>query len=338
MSYLDTYKINLNKYLKKDLKDLCKSFDIQNYSNLSKKEIITLLLEREKNKAEERKIIKQKEEQQEKIKYEKYIETITPSLSNTYWIFHGENEHYIRRDKLYSPFKDDKNKEKIIFEISFIKSSMKDILHILKTNIYPQFTDYICNINDESYLRPITLIFNEDGTTEEKDIMEFTSIKSIVSYNEHNNNKVEEFRKYMRSKFAEFSFHTIGINYEYKQTMDKYYSGKWMLFYKRKYIDEKWNLFKKLYDDNKLYGVCSMKVSCANENPRASTNDHVIIFYCDGVETDILKAGNILVSYIGEYTQPYIYYKSNSQTDGGTRATGQTNNHLFKINVIEYDF
>jgi len=59
-------------------------------------------------------------------------------------------------------------------------------------------------------------------------------------------------------------------------------SGKWMLFYDKSFMNEAWNIAKKLYRENKLDGVKSMKCSTAHESPRASTLDEGIIFlYCN---------------------------------------------------------
>ena len=59
-------------------------------------------------------------------------------------------------------------------------------------------------------------------------------------------------------------------------------TGKWMLFYDKSLINEAWVISKKLYRENKLDGVISMKCSTAYENPRASTLDEgIIILYCN---------------------------------------------------------
>ena len=120
--------------------------------------------------------------------------------------------------------------------------------------------------------------------------------------------------------------------------------GKWMLFFNKSIIDEKWNYFKKLYDSNKLNGIVGMKVSTSKENPRATDkNSHVIILYCKGCEEETIEIGKNIVNFNEGYNYPYIYYKTNIQTREGTRATGQEKNYTYKLlaqnvayNKIEY--
>ena len=71
-------------------------------------------------------------------------------------------------------------------------------------------------------------------------------------------------------------------------------TGKWMLFYDKSSMNEVWISAKKLYRENKLYGIKSMKCSTAYENPRASTlDDGIIILYCNNSsnEEEIMNIG-----------------------------------------------
>ena len=56
-------------------------------------------------------------------------------------------------------------------------------------------------------------------------------------------------------------------------------TGKWMLFYDKPLMNEAWLLAKKLYRENKLEGIKSMKCSTLYKNPRASNFDTGIIIY-----------------------------------------------------------
>jgi hypothetical protein len=112
-------------------------------------------------------------------------------------------------------------------------------------------------------------------------------------------------------------------------------TGKWMLFYDRKYMDNKWLEINKLYRNKELDGVIKMKCSTFYDNPRASGKSGVIILYCNNSDNeyrikDIGKNIMKLLSY-----NKTIYYKTDSQTRLGTIATGQTNNHLYKIDPQE---
>lgn len=115
--------------------------------------------------------------------------------------------------------------------------------------------------------------------------------------------------------------------------------GKWMLFHNRSKIDEEWKKIKKLYDESKLGNVISIKCSGAKENSRASNkNEHVIIIYCPDSETDIIDIGNKIIENLVDYSNQFIYYKSNIQTREGTKATGQLVNHLYKLPVKKQDY
>lgn len=107
--------------------------------------------------------------------------------------------------------------------------------------------------------------------------------------------------------------------------------GKWMLFYPRDKIDGEWELAKNLYRSNKLEGVTHMKCSTAKKNPRASSDNFVIILYCtnSGDSARILSIGRHIVQ-VFDYKNP-MYYKTNTQTQDGTRGTGQQYNHTYVI-------
>ena len=112
--------------------------------------------------------------------------------------------------------------------------------------------------------------------------------------------------------------------------------GKWMLYFNNENIDEKWKLAKKLYNDDKLYGITSMKCSTNKKNERANDeNTKVIILYCDDSYNKdyIMKIGKNLYKNFN-YTNVF-YYKLDSQTSIGTIATGSKKNHLYKFNYIQ---
>jgi hypothetical protein len=110
--------------------------------------------------------------------------------------------------------------------------------------------------------------------------------------------------------------------------------GKWMLFYTKELLNEKWKLARELYNDNKLTGVVSMKCSTNFKNPRASSeNNGIIILYCENSKNEevILNIGkNILEKFYYENSQ-MIYYKTDLQTYEGTIATGSKQNHTYKL-------
>jgi len=112
--------------------------------------------------------------------------------------------------------------------------------------------------------------------------------------------------------------------------------GKWMLFYPVEKIDIKWKQFCELYSTEKLPGILSMKCSTAYKNPRSSNhNDSVIILYCNNShdEEDIINIGKCILPYIHDYPSKAIYYKTDTQTREGTRATGKTVNSTYKLYI-----
>jgi len=109
------------------------------------------------------------------------------------------------------------------------------------------------------------------------------------------------------------------------------------MFVTKQELDQMWENCCNLYDEVKLTGITSMKCSTNYKNPRSS-NDAlgVIIFYCGPAsdEGKMLEYGKNLLKYIPYYNNYGIMaYKSDIQTFGGTRKTGQIKNHLYKIPV-----
>jgi hypothetical protein len=109
--------------------------------------------------------------------------------------------------------------------------------------------------------------------------------------------------------------------------------GKWMLFYDKEVIDNKWEELKMLYDSDKLTGIVAMKVSGGLDNPRASTKQSVIILYCGGNEESILEYGRNLLKYLNDYDGDTIYYKTDLQTRIGTKATGISKNSTYQLKI-----
>ena len=111
-------------------------------------------------------------------------------------------------------------------------------------------------------------------------------------------------------------------------------TGKWMLFYDKSSMNDSWLLAKKIFRENKLKGIISMKCSTVYPNPRASTNDNgVIILHCSysSNEENIINIGKRVLQMFDYKESKFIYYEKDTQTREGTRATGSKINHMYKL-------
>ena len=90
---------------------------------------------------------------------------------------------------------------------------------------------------------------------------------------------------------------------------DHMLEGKWLLFYDRATIDEKWMAACELFRAGRLPGISSLKVSCSET--------FVIVLYADSIEEErVMEAGLNLVNLMkyhrtavlqDERTDPSIY-------------------------------
>ncbi len=107
-------------------------------------------------------------------------------------------------------------------------------------------------------------------------------------------------------------------------------SGKWMLHFFNNQLYSKWTQALNLFQDENLPGVSGMKCSTGLINPRAygSGKMGIIIFYCDrsSEEKRINEIGK-QIQQLMDYDKP-MYYKTDEQTEKGTRKTGQLKLYL----------
>ena len=167
-------------------------------------------------------------------------------------------------------------------------------------------------------------------------------IKTIIITREEVLNTLKNYRRKNKIKKTptkesnDYWIHEKNLKQTRKYPINRF--GKWMMYIKPSIIDEKWEEITKLYNDGKLTGIRSMKVSTVRKNPRASGRDYVVIFHCGPCDDEekIISYGYNLLQYIN-YDQKYMYYKNDDQTRKGTRATGQRKNSLYKIEVKKND-
>jgi hypothetical protein len=110
--------------------------------------------------------------------------------------------------------------------------------------------------------------------------------------------------------------------------------GKWMLFYPKILLNEKWEHAKQLYRNNKLKDIFAMKCSTNYVNPRAPNSEEgIIILYCSDSynEEKIMNIGKTILQFFDYNERKIIYYKTDFQTIKGTVATGSNINYTYKL-------
>lgn len=114
---------------------------------------------------------------------------------------------------------------------------------------------------------------------------------------------------------------------EYNTLYKNYKSGgKWILFYKMENIDKMWETVKYLYNNGKLIGVYSIRVST---NFRYDNNSGVIMCYCGPPDDreNVLTYGKNIVNLLNYNSNSgYIYYKTDTYNQGFRKS-------LYKIKV-----
>jgi len=115
--------------------------------------------------------------------------------------------------------------------------------------------------------------------------------------------------------------------------------GKWMLFFDKNKMNEKWKKSKELFRQEKLEGVEYIKCSTNYKSERASSNDlGLISYYCfdsDNKEK-ILEIGKKLINLLSYDDMEYIYYKTDMQTKNGCRNSNTSFNYLYKMSNDRY--
>ncbi|KAG0020581.1 hypothetical protein BGZ80_003952 [Entomortierella chlamydospora] len=105
--------------------------------------------------------------------------------------------------------------------------------------------------------------------------------------------------------------------------------GKWMLFYAKPVLDEKWERVKNLLEQGLLGDAA--KCSTAKENPNAtSSKTGVIIVYTSDYtdQDDVYRVAKVLYDEL-EYGKT-MYYKTDDQTYAGLYANrGSKKNHTY---------
>ena len=111
-------------------------------------------------------------------------------------------------------------------------------------------------------------------------------------------------------------------------------TGKWMLFFEKSILDEKWTQCKKLYNEKALNNVLSLKCSTNGDDDK---KDGVIIFYCNNSndECSILETGSMIIDALNYNENKFIYYKTDQQTRQGNKGESG-GNYMYKLGTTQY--
>jgi hypothetical protein len=106
--------------------------------------------------------------------------------------------------------------------------------------------------------------------------------------------------------------------------------GKWLLWYPKEKLDEKWAAACIAFEKGLLWGTGGMKSSTHRDTSRCTGPNRAIVLYCAyRDEPSIMKSGRAIMRAM-QYDQP-MFYKLNSQTRRGTVSTGQKVNHTYRL-------
>ena len=109
--------------------------------------------------------------------------------------------------------------------------------------------------------------------------------------------------------------------------------GKFMLWYNKNIIDQKWKLATDLFHSNKLKNIVTMKCSTSMNNPNAYNEDEsVILLYCvDSDKKELRKIAKNIINLFNYDHKSIISYKTNIHTKkGGNYKPYSIKNHLYK--------
>ena len=110
--------------------------------------------------------------------------------------------------------------------------------------------------------------------------------------------------------------------------------GKWLLFFDKIDLSERWKQIKYFYNTGFFEGVFQIKCSTRYDNPRAGDKSSGVIalYCCLSYEQDrIIQIGKDILRLIG-LTNTTIYYKTDEQSHSGTRVN-QSVNHIYKLKL-----
>ncbi|KAG0241196.1 hypothetical protein BGW41_006189 [Actinomortierella wolfii] len=106
--------------------------------------------------------------------------------------------------------------------------------------------------------------------------------------------------------------------------------GKWMLFYDKSVLDEKWAKVRDLVEQDQLGGLAKCSTAMPNPNATNSKSGVIIVYTSDYMDQEeVYQVASVLHEKM-QYGAT-MYYKSDEQTYAGLyRKTGSTKNHIYR--------
>ncbi|KAG0309779.1 hypothetical protein BGZ98_008237 [Dissophora globulifera] len=106
-------------------------------------------------------------------------------------------------------------------------------------------------------------------------------------------------------------------------------TGKWMLFYDKSVLDEKWAVVKILVENDLLGGLAKCSTSKENPNATSSKSGVIIVYTSDYLDQEEVYRVAVILHEKLEY-QRIMYYKTDEQTYAGAYAkNGSKVNHIY---------
>jgi len=107
-------------------------------------------------------------------------------------------------------------------------------------------------------------------------------------------------------------------------------TGKWMLFYDKSVIDERWTAVKTLVEHDLLGGLAKCSTARENSNATSSKTGVIIVYTSDYLDQEEVYRVAVTLHEKMDYKKT-IYYKTDDQTYSGLYAkNGSKVNHLYR--------
>ncbi|KAG0250951.1 hypothetical protein DFQ27_009120 [Actinomortierella ambigua] len=107
-------------------------------------------------------------------------------------------------------------------------------------------------------------------------------------------------------------------------------TGKWMLFYDKSVLDEKWAMVRQMVEQDRLGGLAKCSTALGNSNATSAKTGVIIVYTPDYQNQEEVYEVAVTLHETMQYHRT-MYYKSDEQTLAGVYAKhGSTKNHIYR--------